>query len=201
MKKYIMVAAPFFLLIGVITLSVTYALFESSKKFDTQVDIAKWQVKVNQSLIEGHSSTFTVDNVDWESSPYVVEGKAAPGLSGYFDIEIDPNQNETSIRYDVLFDFSRLDSSQFLIDSIVEVDNKNIVRTGAFKYSNIMLLSEIDNNETNTIRVTLTWVNNEANNIKDSNLGRILNNKIDIPIVVTITQHEEGEVLTEYIGP
>lgn len=201
MKRFIMVAAPFFLLLAVIGLSVTYALFESSRKFDTEVDIAKWQVKVNQDVIEGYNSTFTVDKINWDVSPNVLDGKAAPGLSGYFEIEIDPNNNETSIRYDIKFDFSRLNINQFTIDGITEINNKEITRTNVSTYSNIITLNEIELGEKNTIRVNLTWVNNEMNNVVDSNLGKVLNNKLQIPIVVTITQHLEGEVLTEYIEP
>lgn len=197
MKKYIMVATPFFLLLLVIGFSVTYALFESRKKFDTNVDIAKWQVKVNNDQIDGYNSSFIVDKVNWSTSPNVKEGLAAPGLTGYFDIVIDPNMNDTSIRYDILFDFSRLNRRQFSVDSIVEVDSKNIVRTGQYTYSNIMLLNSVD---TNTVRVTITWMNDENNNELDSNLGLVLNNSIHIPITVTITQHEEGESLTEYIA-
>jgi len=140
MKKFIMVATPFFLLLIVIGISVTYALFESSKKVDTNVDIAKWQVKINKNQIEGYNSTILIDKVNWSTSPYVKEGLAAPGLNGYFDIEIDPNMNDTSIRYDIKYDFSRLNSKQFIIESIEEIDSKAIVRTDKYTYSNIMYI-------------------------------------------------------------
>ena len=121
-------------------------------------------------------------------------------MTGYFDIEIDPNGTDTSIRYDVTFDFSNLDSDQFTIDEIVEIDDKTIVRTGEFTYSNIITLDEINDNETNTIRVYITWENDENNNEKDSNLGKVPNNTLAIPVLVEITQCEDGETLTEYVG-
>ncbi len=200
MKKYLMVLAPFFFLVSLFFFMGAYSLFESNRENTTDLNIANWKVKVNEDVISGSSTTFTVDNVVWSSSTNVLAGKAAPGLSGYFDIEIDPNHSDTSIRYDVTFDFSNLDSEQFVIDRIVEIDNKPIVRTDENTYSNIITLAEINSNQTNTIRVYLDWINNENNNEKDSNLGKVHNNVINIPVDVTITQHFSGETLPQYVG-
>ena len=201
MKKYSMVLAPFFFLVIILVVTVaSYALFESQRTNTSEIEIAKWEIKVNDDLLSGNESTFTVDNFTWETSPYVKEGKAAPGLSGYFDIVIDPNDADTSIMYDVAFDFSNLDSDQFAITSIEEVDNKAIVRTGQYKYSNIISLDDIQNGETNTIRVYIEWINDEENNEKDSELGKVLNNQISIPVSVNVTQYIDGDTLTAYTG-
>lgn len=198
MKKRSMVLAPFFFLVAIFFFVEAYSLFESNRKNITRIDIAKWQVKVNDQALSGSVASFNVDNVEWNRYENVKEGKIAPGVSGYFDIEINPNDTETSIRYDVEFDFSNLDESQFVIDKIEEIDKKEIVRTGKYTYSNIMSLDEIKNKEVNTIRVSLSWINDENNNEKDSLLGSVPNNTLKIPVKVTITQHEDGETLTEY---
>ena len=189
MKKFLMVLAPFFFLVSIFFFREAYSLFESNRVNTSDLNIAKWQVKINDDLISGSSSTFTVDNVNWQTSANVKEGKTAPGTTGYFDIIIDPNNTETSVRYDVTFDFTNLDSDQFTIDQIRELNNKTIVRTGEFTYSNIITLSEIENHETNTIRVYLSWINDENNNDKDSALGLVSNNTLLIPVTVNVTQH------------
>ena len=196
MKKHIMVLAPFFFLITIFLAIETYGLFESQRVNTSQIDIAKWKVKVNNSDINGSASSFTVDNVQWNSSQNVKEGKIAPGISGYFEIEIDPNDTDTSIVYNLTFDFSNLDEDQFIIEDIVEIDDKPIVHTDTYTYSNIITLDEINNNETNTIRVYLSWVNDENNNEKDSELGKVYNNKLEIPVEVEITQYYDGDTLT-----
>lgn len=198
MKKYMMVLAPFFFLVAIFFFSEAYALFESNKVNTSSTSIAKWQVKVNSDQISGSTLEFNIDNINWTEQENVKSGKVAPGMSGYFDVEIDPNHTETSIRYDVTFDFSNLDEEQFEIDRIIEINDKEIVRTGENTYSNIITLDEIDNNETNTIRVYLTWINDENNNEKDSNLGSIPNNTLLIPVRVDITQYTTGETLIEY---
>ena len=68
------------------------------------------------------------------------------------------------------------------------------------KHSNIILLEDIDDGETNTIRVYIEWVNDEDNNEKDSELGTVLNNQISIPVSVDVTQYIDGDTLTPYTG-
>ena len=195
MKKHIMVLAPFFFLLAIFLVTETYSLFESNRINTSQIDIAKWQVKLNDSSIEGSSSTFTIDEIHWNSSTNVKEGKIAPGISGYFDIEIDPNNTDTSIIYNITFDFSNLDEDEFVIDEIKEIDDKEIVHTDTYTYSNIITLDEINNNETNTIRVYISWINDEDNNEKDSALGSVVNNTLEIPVTVEITQYVDGDTL------
>ena len=201
MKKYQMVLAPFFFLVMILLIVVgSYALFESQRTNTSELTVAKWEIKVNDDMLSGSESTFTVNNFTWSTSEYVKEGKAAPGLDGYFDILIDPNDADTSIKYDVTFDFSNLDEDQFEITEIKEIDDKSIVRTGEYTYSNIILLDDISDGETNTIRVYIEWINDENNNDKDSSLGTVLNTKILIPVTVNVTQYVDGDTLTPYIG-
>lgn len=200
MKKSTMVLAPFFFLVMILIVVGTYSLFESQRSNTTELEIAKWEIKVNNDLLSGSTSTFSINNFTWSTSPYVMEGKAAPGLNGYFDIVIDPNDTDTSIMYDVTFDFSNLDSDQFSITEIKEIDDKSIVRTGEFTYSNIITLDEINNGETNTIRVYIEWINDEANNIKDSELGTELNTQLAIPVSVNVVQYVDGDTLTPFVG-
>ncbi len=199
MKKYTMVLAPFFFLVMIIVVG-TYALFESQRTNTSNLEIAKWEIKVNDSLLSGSTSTFVIDNFVWSTSQYVMEGKAAPGLNGYFDIVIDPNDTDTSIRYDVTFDFSNLDSDQFTITEISEIDDKSVVQTGEFTYSGIIPLASSVDGETNTLRVYIEWINDENKNDKDSELGKVLNNQLMIPVSVNITQYIDGDTLTPYVG-
>ncbi len=198
MKKYTMVLAPFFFLVMIFVGS--YALFESQRTNTSELTIAKWEIKVNDNMLSGSTSEFTINNFTWSTSEYVKEGKAAPGLNGYFDIEIDPNDADTSIRYDITFDFSVLDPDQFVITEIKEIDDKDIVRTAEYTYSNVITLDDIDDGETNTIRVYIEWINDDNNNEKDSSLGTVLNNQIMIPVSVNVTQYVDGDTLTEYTG-
>ena len=199
MKKRMMVLIPLFFLLALVLVLIrtTFALFETNRVDTSLIDIAKWQVKINNDTIDGSSDTFTVNNFVWTTSSKVKSGKAAPGLSGYFEIEINPNNTETAVRYDLNFDFSNLNANQFEITNISEVDGKTIYRTGEYTYSNIFTLDDIENGETNTIRVNIKWSENEENNQLDSDLVK---DKLEltIPVTIDITQHFDGETLEVY---
>lgn len=197
MKKIMLVFIPLFFILIAIIVGCTYALFESTRVNTSMIDIAKWQVKINGDNIDGSSDTFTVNSFVWSTSTKVKSGKAAPGLSGYFEIVLDPNNTDTSIRYDLTFDFSNLDEDQFRVDRIIEINDKTIYRTGESTYSNIITLDEIRNNETNTIRVYLEWIEDEANNEKDSALV-LEEQDLTIPVRVDITQYIDGDEIVEY---
>lgn len=192
-----MVITPLFFLITIYLIVDTYSLFESNHVTTSSIDIAKWQVKLNGDVVNGSSANFSVDNIVWEGNEYVLEGKVAPGMSGYFDVVVDPNATEVSLRYDVSFDFSNLSENQFVIDSVVEANGRKLIRTEANTYSGVILLDEIKLGATSSIRVNLSWVNDEENNDIDSELAMASNNDIDIPVVVTLWQYNNEE-LVEY---
>lgn len=195
MKKLLMVITPLFFLITVYLIVDTYSLFESNHITTSSIDIAKWQVKINDDVVNGSSSTFSVDSINWESNGYVLEGKVAPGVNGYFDIIIDPNDTDVSLKYDISFDFSNLQEEQFVINDVVEVNGRTLVKTGENIYTGVILLEEIKNGIVSTIRVDLSWINDEANNEIDSSLANVYGTSLDIPVTVTLWQYNNEEIV------
>lgn len=172
----------------------TYALFESNKNYEVTKDIAKWIIKVNGNDVT-KTDSFVVEQINYDDSEYVIKGKIAPSLKGYFDIVIDAKEAEVSSLYNIVFDFTNL-SSSLKISSIEELNGNNLLLSNIDAYSGVILLS--DDNKIHTIRVTLFWENNEDNNEQDSLIGTE-NKVINIPISVNILQYL-GEELSIYTG-
>lgn len=172
----------------------TYALFESNKNYEVTKDIAKWIIKVNGNDVT-KTDSFVVEQINYDDSEYVIKGKIAPSLKGYFDIVIDAKEAEVSSLYNIVFDFTNL-SSSLKISSIEELNGNNLLLSNIDTYSGVILLS--DDNKIHTIRVTLFWENNEDNNEQDSLIGTE-NKVINIPISVNILQYL-GEELSIYTG-
>ena len=199
-KKYWpIVLLPIFLIFTTFYIKFTYGLFESNKTYTTSTPVARWSVKVNDDTLSGNTSTFTIDRVNWSTSTNVKEGKAAPGSSGYFDIEIDPSGADTSVRYDITFDFSVFEDTSFTLDRVIEIDDKPIVRSGEYTYSGIINLEDIEDGDTDTIRVYVLWPNVEENNASDTEISKSQNGIFRIPTEVSITQHFDGETITPYV--
>ena len=140
-------------------------------------------------ITSGVNTKFFVDEIIWNPSDNVKSGKLAPGVSGYFDIVIDPTDTDVSVRYDINFDFSEFENTNIVVTSIEEINNKTIVKTGTNKYTGVIPLSEIKNGVTNTIRVNVKWDNNEDNNEYDSSLGAVPNNVKNIPVFINVSQY------------
>lgn len=194
-KKCLYFICFIFLLVTVFTIVDSYGLFESENTLLVDSDIARWNVVINGSDIK-YNDTFVVDKVNLIDNDNVLSGKIAPGSLGYFDIVIDPSGSDTSIRYDVTFDFSSLNSN-IVVSSIEEVYSGNLIRTDVNTYSKVITLDDINNNISNIVRVYIKWDNNEDNNDSDSSVGSTLNNYISIPITVSASQYL-GEDIVSY---
>ena len=163
----------------------SYGLFESKNVLNVDSNIAKWNVFINGTDIK-KNETFVVDKINLINNNNVLEGKMAPGSKGYFDIVIDPTDTDTSIRYDISFDFSSL-NGKIVVSGIEEITSGNLVRTAKNTYSKVITLNEIKNGITNTIRVYIKWDNSDDES--DSAIGSVINNFINVPVTIAAYQY------------
>ena len=195
-KKLLYLIFSIFALLTVYEITNTYGLLETKNKMSVNPSIAKWNVLINGTDIKT-GENFSVNSVNLSDSVNVLNGKIAPGAFGYFDIEIDPTNTDTSIIYSITFDFSLL-SNSFIIDKIEETTSGNLIRTGSSTYSKVITLDEIKENAKNNVRVYIKWENNEENNEIDSQIGLTKDNYINIPVSISAMQYL-GEPVDEYI--
>ena len=153
---------------------------------------AKWNILINGTNIKSEEK-FVVNSVNVEDNENVLNGKIAPGVKGYFDIEIDKTNTSTSIVYSITFDFTKI-SDSITIENIEETTNGNLIRTGANTYSKVM---KINDEPINNIRVYIKWENKEENNDIDSLVGLTKDNYINIPVSISAMQYL-GEEIIEY---
>lgn len=197
-SKILYITCAIMIFVTIYEITNTYGLFESNINMDVDSKLATWNILINDTNI-GKSETFTIDNFISEEDRTVASGKIAPGTSGYFNINIDPSTTQVSIRYDLTFDFSKLDNL-FTITKVEEKNGYNLIKTGPNTYSNVITLNEIKENKTNNIRVHIKWNNNEENNDKDTEIGLTENNTLNIPVSITVLQYS-GEKIEPYVEP
>ena len=187
------IAATFFLIYNIYN---TYALLETDENVVNDVNTAKWNIKINDSILDSEPIIFTVDKIKIDTNGFVLENKLAPSTSGYFEVSIDSMDTDVSIRYDLSFDFSKVPDGIQIVD-IKETSGATLIKTGENTYTNVITLKEIKENKKNNIRVNVKWDNLESSNEEDSKLGLVYNNKLDIPITIKVTQYF-GEKIKEY---
>ena len=197
-SKILYITCAIMIFVTIYEITNTYGLFESNINMNADSKLATWNILINDTNI-GKSETFTIDNFISEEDRTVASGKIAPGTSGYFNININPSTTQVSIRYDLTFDFSKLDNL-FTITKVEEKNGYNLIKTGPNPYSNVITLNEIKENKTNNIRVHIKWNNNEENNDKDTEIGLTENNTLNIPVSITVLQYS-GEKIEPYVEP
>lgn len=173
----------------------TYALLETDEIVSNDINTAKWNIKINDNLL-GDTTSFVVDGIKIEENDYTKENKLAPGLTGYFDILIDPTDTDVSIKYTISFDFSNVPEGIDVL-GVAETSGDTLIETDKNTYTNVLTLNDIKKGIKNNIRVNFSWNNIETNNIEDSKLGLIYNNKIEIPVKIEVLQYL-GEEIKEY---
>ncbi len=186
-----------------IALYYTYSLYETTREITVSSDIAKWNVKVNNTMVTKNNttiSTFTLGSINWNSNGHVREGKAAPGSTGSFEIEIDPTDTEVSFTYELTIDTSNLENDSFYISNVREKNGNEFIKTGENTYVGIARLSNNQNGRKYNIEINITWDNNEENNESDYELGKKAELEVNIPVSINISQYTGSEQFTEYQG-
>ena len=207
MKKIWILSALIMLLITLYQINSAYAKYSTEAQGIVEETIGAWIVKVNDTNIatEANVENFTIDALTYNSNDYVLEGKIAPGLSGYFDVTIDATEASVAVRYDVTIDFSKLDLSDSIkFTKLVTVvdgveSEEGITQTEESTYTGVVTLDDISAGKTNTLRVYLSWEDDGTgiNDEEDSMLGTNKDIQVSIPIQVKASQYL-GEEIIEY---
>ena len=194
MRKWLIILFIVLLSLTAYELSVSFALFESEKDFVVNSDIGKWEIEVNGDMINT-TNTFTISNVKVNSDSNVREDYFAPGTNGYFDIEIDPNDTDVSIYYEIVCRTDYITNSQISLTRIQNVGKPDLINVAEYTYAGVIPLADIKNGDITTIRFYITWANNDNNNETDSLYGSSSAN-FEIPMEITFRQY-----LGETISP
>lgn len=194
MRKWLIILFVILLSITAYELSVSFALFESEKEFAVNSAIGKWEISVNDDMIN-ETNTFSITNVKVNSDSNVREDYFAPGTNGYFDIVIDPNDTDVSVYYEIVCRTDYITNSQISLTRIQNVGKPDLINVANYTYAGVIPLADIKNGDITTIRFYVTWANNDNNNETDSLYGSSSSN-FEIPIEITFRQY-----LGETISP
>lgn len=198
--KILIIAVLFILILMAYKLVDIYAVFYSEGQAIVSQSNATWKILVNNLSISSQSSnTFNVDTFEMEDSTHVLDGKIAPGVTGYFYIEIDPGQTDVSIKYSITLDETQMSNDKMKIVSLEEIESDtDLILEDETTYTGVISLSDIQAGKKAKIKVLLTWENDEQNNEQDTNIGTNKNYKINLPISVKVVQYL-GEPIEEYV--
>lgn len=191
MKKRVWYIAVFCLLLTLILISNTFALFENNGEAKTEFSIGKWNISLNEyDISNGYNEDILIEDVNYSVSENVEEGYIAPGSSGYFDITLDFNDTSVAIDYDISVAVEKMDCPDNITFTVQNLGLENPVEIDG-KLSGVITLDEIKNNKKITLRLFIKWNNDDAFNEKDTEYGIVYDNAFSVPINISIRQHIE----------
>lgn len=190
-KIVCLILSVILLIIAFFQISQTYSVFYSELHGTSEIQIGKWDILVNNAqATNGYQTNFVMNPLDFTSSPQVLDGKIAPGMSGIGEISIKPQNVDVSIRYDIFFNKSVITNIQIHIsDPIVNNKIKPLIKTADDTYTGTILLSDIVTNYEDVIEFEVEWINDETNNPEDTALGINPTTAVLVPITITFSQY------------
>ena len=216
MKKIFRISIIALILIMLIyILTTTYSKYVSNATAVIEENIAQWNIAINGTDITGtpgESVEFPITEFtwDWDEDGPVKKPKVAPGMNGFFHLEIDPEGTNVAIHYSIKIDNTKLTDANAInlqIQGIklngedldfeaVEVPDPGdgtAPPTSEIEIDIVKTLDEIQSEDEDVridkLEVEVKWENNEEYNEQDSIIGSVPNNQITLPIIVEVQQY------------
>ena len=155
MKRWLIILFIILLALTTYEITASYGLFETEKDIIVNADIGKFQIKVNDELIN-ETTTFSVSNFNVTGDTNVRENYFAPGTNGYFDVVIDPNNTDVSIYYEIVVHTELINNQQIHLTRIENVDKPDLTIVRPNTYSGIIPLTDIQNDDITITRQSRT---------------------------------------------
>ena len=77
----------------------TYAKYRKKVEQGVELSLARWNIKLNNQSIAGKTAVSSDVTPYFETNENIAENVLAPGVTGYFDIEIDASDVDVSFNY------------------------------------------------------------------------------------------------------
>lgn len=132
----------------------TYALFETNGSADSQLEIGKWEIKINDHDIS-LDEKITLDDFIYVNGEHTQDNFFAPGSSLIFDIVIDASTTDVSVLYNLTIDDTAIQEHPNITFKIENIDTDEVIDGTDFE--GIIRLN--DEKRITTVRVTLNWEN------------------------------------------
>lgn len=186
--KCVLIVALVIIALSLYFIADTYSKYSSSANGDTQIDIAKWAVKVGGTDITTKDS-FTL-TLEPDKSEYVSAGKIAPTVTASGSFDIDPTGAEVAMQYSInigeITYAGTLPTGVTFDIASVKAGETTLAKNGNGTYGGILDLDQVEAGTPVNITVTVRW--NSTNNASDTELG-IDAKALTVPVEVSVEQY------------
>lgn len=182
-----------FLSLFLVAAKSTYARYATSTTGEANLNMAQWQISVNNQNITEHYNTQLSFTPVIEENENVKSETVAPGSTGYFDIQINPEKVDVSFSYNIMLQLpedsviSDLKITHYAI--IPSEQDDNSIQKIPYTGSSIENVLKYDNQTPNfkfspfTVRVYFEWYDGQDNlmdDAADTEVSQKVNNSEDV---------------------
>lgn len=187
-RKYKILIALISLMFLLTTIEETYAKYVTSATADTNINISRWNIKINNADIQNNSNFSDSIIPEFLGTDYVNSNIIAPGSEGKFDITIDGTQTDTAYKLNLNIDISDKSDVKDLIITKYTINNDPT----EYQYNDTLETTyQINDNKTITYHFYVKWNDNEEtetmDNIQDTTAA-YNNGKAIMKINLKVTQ-------------
>lgn len=111
-KKTVFLMFTLSFLFLVVTFENTYSKYRTSASGESNMQIARWNIVVNNETISTNEQTINTLSPYFLNNDNIADGYIAPSAIGYFDIIIDASAVDVSFSYDI--------ATSIAVDSLVD---------------------------------------------------------------------------------
>jgi len=101
LKKFLFIVSCICVILCIIVIANTYSKYKSSASGTTDIAIARWNIKVNNSTIKNNTDISNVITPVFLGTSDISANIIAPTSEGYFDLLIDYNDTDVSFDYEI----------------------------------------------------------------------------------------------------
>lgn len=181
----------------IIIIGFTYSRYLSRGTANANVQIAKWQIKLNGQDMSTVPVTKDVE-LNFVDNEYVKDDRIAPGRKVTFDVVLDPTGSEVAIDYILNFDVSSITgmtnaNSKISVTSVkYKIGNDGAITNATINNDEVIIsesLVDVEANKVVTATLTLEWDNDSDNLSSDDTENGATAGVITLPVTVTAEQH------------
>lgn len=191
MKKKLWVATGILLilLVAVYFIQDTMAKYRKRISVETKVEIASWNIKVNNESILGKTALTQAIQPTFAGDLYTKEGVLAPGSKGYYDIVIDPTEVDVAFHYKVISEVDPNSDVQDFITTSYIIDPKEGKDPTLYPTDSGIEGDFFPNGQPFTIRIYVLWNDDPASEAMDNQQDTEIANNKDAKALISVNIH------------
>ena len=175
-KKLLVIAV----LLLLVTIGFSYAIYRSSTTANGTVNTAAWSVKINGTNFDTANYTFGYDNITWTANPGK-DNTIAPGATGYIDIPVDADGSQVDVVLTAALGSLTLPSGM-------------TVSLASGSDSQTIAYSATEGQMEAKVRINITWTGTTGDSTDKDTTDKAANgSEISIPVTLTARQKVVGE--------